>query len=377
MKKTISVLLCLCLFLSACAKQPDPTVPSTTPSTAAPTTQATTEPTTEPTTEATTEPTTVPTTEPVLAYRHPITGEPLAEPLTVRPIAVSTNNYKNAQPVLGISHADIVYEHITEGLGSETRMLAVYTDLNYDDRLGSVRSARTYSVSLAASFNAILVHCGGSKFADTKISQMKYPSFDQFYNGNYFYRDASRKAAGIAYEHRLVTEGNLLQDGLRTKKWDLTIPEDTYYGFDFSDEADLNGSDALNITIQYYNTNGKRTFMSYDKTNGMYYGTQTWYKKQGGISDGNTKDLVPFKNVLILKTKVTHDADGSHVYMDLTGEGDGFLARDGQYVAIKWHRASENKPFTYTLTDGTPVTFGVGKTFVSVLPTRSPDVIFE
>ena len=377
MKKTISLLLCLCLFLPACAKQPEQTEPTTTPSTAAPTTEATTAPTTEATTEPTTEPTTAPTTEPVLNYRHPITGQPLAEPLTTRPVAISTNNYKAAQPVLGISHADIIFEHITEGLGSETRILAVYTDLDFDDQLGSVRSARTYSVSLAASFDAIFVHCGGSTMGLEKISSMKYPSFDQYYNGSTFYRDSSRKAAGYAHEHTLVTEGNKLQAGLKTKKWDLTIPEDSYYGFDFSDEADLKGSAAANITIQYYNKNGKYTIMSYDKNDGMYYGTQKWSKKQAAVADGNTDDLVPFKNVLILKSKVTSAGDGSHVYMKLTGEGEGFLARDGEYVAIKWQRKSDSDPFTFTLADGSPVTFGVGKTYVSILPTSSPDVIFE
>ena len=378
MKRTLAALLCLCLFLSACGKQPEATQPSTTPSTAAPTTEPTTVPTTEATSEPTTEPTTVPTTEPVeLNYRHPITGEWIAEPLTVRPIAVSTNNYRDAQPVLGTSHADIIFEHITEGLGGETRMLAVYTDLNFDDRLGSVRSARTYSVSLAMAFNGIFVHCGGSPQGLEKLNSSGYPSFDQFYNGNYFYRDADRKAAGLATEHTLVTEGNMLQKGISTKKWTLSIPEDTYYGFDFSDEAGLNGAEAMNITIQYYNKNGKLTVMCYDKTDGMYYGSQSWYKKQTAIADGNTNDLIPFKNVLILKTTVTHDPNGIHVYMNLTGSGDGFLARDGQYVPIKWHRASEKDPFTYTLTDGSPVTFGVGKTFVSILPDRSPDVIFE
>ena len=377
MKKTIALLLCLCLFLSACGKQPVPTVPSTTPSTAAPTTQPTTAPTTEATTEATTEPTTVPTTEPVLAYRHPLTGEPLAEPLTVRPVALCTNNYKAAQPVLGISHADIIYEHITEGLGSETRMLAIYTDLNFDDKLGSVRSARTYSIDLASSLDAIYVHCGGSSMALDKLAKSKYPSLNEYYNGDYFYRDSERKAAGLKHEHTLVTEGNLLQKGLGTKNLDLTISEDAYYGFDFSDEADLNGEAAQNITIQYYNKNGKYTIMSYDKTDGMYYGAQSWGKKQGAIADGNTDDLVPFKNILIIKSKVTGAGDGSHVYMKLTGEGEGFLARDGEYVAIQWSRASEKDPFTFTLTDGTPVTFGVGKTFVSILPLTSPDVIFE
>lgn len=377
MKRILAGLLCLCLLLGACGKQPEATTPSTTPSTAAPTTEATTEATTEPTTEATTEPATVPTTVPVVMYRHPITGQWQEEPCTARPIAVVTNNYKAAQPVLGISHADIIYEHITEGLGSETRMLAFYTDLNYDERLGTVRSARTYSVDLASSFDAILVHCGGSSMAMKKINSTKYPTLDQFYNGPYFYRDQSRKAAGYATEHTLVTEGNLLQKGLSTKKWDLTVPEDTVYGFTFSDEADLNGATAETITIQYYNTDGKFTIMTYDKNDGVYYGLQKWNKKQASVADGNTDDVVPFKNVLILSTKVTHDADGSHIYMKLTGEGTGFLARDGQYVAIKWHRASESDPFTYTLEDGSPVTFGVGKTFVSVLPTRSPDVIFE
>lgn len=330
MKKTIALLICLCLFLSACGKQPAPTVPSTTPSTAAPTTEPTTVPTTEATTEATTEPTTVPTTEPVLAYRHPLTGEPLAEPLTVRPVALCSNNYKAAQPVLGISHADIIYEHITEGLGSETRMLAVYTDLNFDDKLGSVRSARTYSIDLASSLDAIYVHCGGSSMALDKLAKSRYPSLNEYYNGDYFYRDSERKAAGLKHEHTLVTEGNLLLKGLGTKDLDLTISEDAYYGFEFSDEADLSGEAAQNITIQYYNNNGKYTIMSYDKTDGMYYGAQKWGKKQGAVADGNTDELVPFKNILIIKSKVTGAGDGSHVYMKLTGEGEGFLARDGE-----------------------------------------------
>lgn len=376
MKKTIAFLLCMCLFLTACNQQPEQTQPSTQPS-ATPTTEATTAPTTEATTEPTTEPTTVPTTEPTLDYRHPITGESLAEPFTVRPVAISTNNYKAAQPVLGISHADIIFEHITEGLGSETRMLAIYTDLNFDDRLGSVRSARTYSIDISASFNAIFVHCGGSTMAADKIATGKYNTLDEYYNEKYFYRDSDRKAAGYAHEHTLVTEGNLLQQGLESKKWTLTADEDVYYGFDFSDEADLKGKSAETVTIQYYNKNGKFTVMEYNKDDGMYYGTQKWSKKQAAVADGNTNDPVPFKNVLILKTKVSGAGDGSHVYMKLTGEGDGFLARDGEYVAIKWHRASEKDPFTYTLEDGTPVTFGVGKTYISLLPTVSPEVIFE
>lgn len=376
MKKTICALLCLCLFLTACQKQPVQTEPSTIP-TAEPTTEVTTAPTTEPTTAPTTEPTTVPTTEPPVLYRHPLTGEPLDAPFTVRPVAVSSNNYKAAQPVLGISHADIIFEHITEALGGETRMLAVYTDLDYDDRLGTVRSARTYSVDLASGLNALFVHCGGSDMALNQISRTRYPSLDEIPNGQYFYRDQDRLGAGYSKEHTLVTEGRKLLKAFADKKMDLTAPEDAYYGFTFSDEADLNGSPAANVTIQYYNKNGKFSNFEYDKAEGMYYGVQKWSNKQISILDGNTDDLIPFKNILILKTKVTFDADGYHVYMKLTGEGEGFLVRDGQYVPIKWQRDAATDPFTFTLSDGSVATFGVGKTYVSILPSVSPDVIFE
>lgn len=375
MKRLFAFALCFCLFLTACAKQPEQTTPPTF-STTAPTTKPTTEPVTEPTTEPATEPTTVPTTEPAMNYRHPITGQWLAEPCTVRPVAVVTNNYRDAQPVLGISHADIVFEHITEGLGSETRMLAVYTDLNFNDKLGTVRSARTYSVDLAASFNAIFVHCGGSEYANDKIKQMNYPSFDEFYNEKSFYRDQGRKNAGYLHEHTLVTEGNKLWAGISAKKWNLTVPAETSYGFTFSDTADLKGSAAKTVTIQYYNKDGKFTIMEYDQNSSMYYGLQKWYKKQGAVADGNTNNPVPFKNILILKTEVTSAPNGTSTLQKLTGEGEGFLARDGQYVPIKWKRASSSDSFTFTLTDGSPVTFGVGKTFVSILPDFSPDVLF-
>jgi len=374
MKRVFALVLCLCLFLTACATQPEQTTPPAASTT--PTTKPATDPSVEPTADPTVEPTVEPTTEPAKNFRHPITGQWLAEPCTVRPVAVVTNNYRDAQPVLGISHADIVFEHITEGLGSETRMLAVYTDLNFSGKLGTIRSARTYSLDLASVFNAIFVHCGGSGYAEEQIKKTKYPSFDQFYNDDFFYRDDSRLAANYLFEHTLITECSLLRDGFSTKKWDLTVPAETTYGFTFSDTADLKGSAAKTVTIQYYNKDGKYTIMEYDQSSGMYYGLQKWYKKQGAVADGNTNDPVPFKNVLILKTAVSFAPNGSNTFQKLTGEGEGYLVRDGQYVPIKWKRASTSEPFTYMLTDGSPVTFGVGKTFVSILPTKSPDVLF-
>lgn len=380
MKRIFSALLCISLLLCGCGStDAQPSATQTVPTTQAPTTEApTTEaPTTAATTEATVPETTVAATEPPVLYRHPLTGQWLEEPFTVRPVAVSTNNYSPAQPLLGVSHADIIYEHITEGGGVQTRMLAIYTDLNFEEQLGTVRSARTYSVELASNFNAPFVHCGGSTYANKKISQLDYPSFDQFYLSKYFYRDPDRLSQGYSKDHTMVTEGTMLLEGLKAEGFDMTAPEDAYYGFDFADEVTLEGDSAKTITIQFYQSSGKRTIMTYDESDGMYYGLQKWSGKQRAIADGNTTAEVPFRNILILNTKVTYADNGSNTLMDLLGEGTGYFACGGEYVEITWHRESLEVPFTYTLADGSPIAMAEGKTYIAIRPIRSPDVIFE
>ena len=59
--------------------------------------------------------------------------------------------------------------------------------------------------------------------------------------------------------------------------------------------------------------------------------------------------------------------------MNLVGSGTGYFCNGGKYVEIKWERADRNDNFHYTLTDGTPLALGVGKTFISIAPLDSTD----
>jgi len=380
MKRILPVLLCLCLLLCACQSEPEqPATDATTVPTAEPTTTPTTEATEEatvPTTEATEE-TVPPTTEVVVLYRHPITGEPLDAPLTVRPVAVVTNNISAAQPMMGIGSADIIFEHMAEGGGSITRVLAVYTDLENAGTLGSIRSARTYLLDLARVFDAPMAHCGYSSYARKNIKQTNFPSYDQFSYPDYYYRDSDRLDSGYSSEHTMMIQGSDLLKGLQESGFSLEAPADAYYGMQFEENVDLNGESAVEISFRFYSSTGKRTTLSYDAVEGVYYATQKWTSKQCIITDGNTGDPVPFKNVLILSVKVRHADDGKHMLTTMTGEGDGYFACNGKYVPIKWYRESVDDPFTYTFEDGTPVTFDVGKTYVAMLPTKSPAVSFE
>lgn len=385
MKRTLSLLLCLCALLCACQSQPEtPTEAPTAAPTQAPT-QAPTEAPTEatvPTTEATlppetTEAATVPTTEPPVLYTHPLTGLPLEEPMTTRPVAVVINNLSAAQPLMGIGFADVVFEHIAEGGGTVTRLLAIFTDLEGEYSIGSIRSARTYLIDLARTFHAPLVHCGYSSYAEANLLQTKYPSFNEFFYGEYFYRDQNRLNDGYPREHTLVIDAKGLHLGLREKNFNMTVDPDIYYGMDFAEHVDLDGETANSIRIRFFSDFGKITTMNYDATQGMYYGTQQWNSIEKSMIDGNTGTAVPFKNVLILNVATWFAEDRYHVFTEMTGEGTGYYACNGEYVPIKWYRGDVSEPFTYTFVDGSPLYLEPGRTYIAMQYTGGPEVIFE
>ena len=369
------LLVCLCCvgLLSGCAETP----PAET-STEAPTTEAT-HPVAETTlpaeTVSPTETTVPPTTASPEILRHPLTGQPLEQPIPYRPVAVVINNISAAQPLHGIGAADILFEHIAEGGGTVTRMVAVFTELENAGVIGSVRSARTYLLDLARSVAAPLVHVGQSIHAQRDFDTYGYPHYNQFQYPKYFYRDQARLNAGYSKEHTMMIRGADLLQGLLDSGFDLSLPGEPYFGWQFSEEAQVTGSSAREITLRFYNPSGKTTTLSYDAATGMYLGRQQWQSKQAAIADGNTGDTVPFRNVLILKAETY--SDGYHEFATLHGEGTGYFALGGQYVPIRWGRETTYEPFRLTLEDGTPITLGVGKTYVGVIPSQSPEVLFS
>lgn len=360
MKRLIAVMLLLCLVLTGCGGEEELLPPETT---LAPTTEATTEATTEPTTEP---------TEPPVLYRNPLTGQPVDAPVTNRPVAVVINNIYDAQPLHGVGQADVLFEIVAEGGGPITRMLAVYTDVNGVPKIGSIRSARTYLLELAQSFNAFFVHAGGSEYAYKELRTSGYDHLDGRVEAG-FYRDKARQSSGYALEHTLFSDGERILKQVEKKGLSLINEEETNYGFQFADENVLQGEPATHIELRFTTKNGKGTFFDYDESTGLYGTTQYFYnthKKE--LLDANDAEEVTFKNVIVLFAKTTTDSKAYRMFAELIGEGTGYYACGGQIVPITWKRGAENEPFAYFMEDGTPVTLGVGTTYVGVLATESP-----
>lgn len=356
MKRKIALLLVLCLMLCACGKkQPDPT------------SMPTTEPTTAPTTEPTTAPTTESTEPQEVLYRHPLTGAPLDAPWSGQAVAVMINNLKKAMPQKGISQADILYEIEVEG--DITRCLAVFTDLSKVADIGPIRSARTAFNSVAVSYDAPLIHCGGSpglalagRYGESADTIDNWEHIDA--DSKHFYRDMDRYNSGYAWEHTLFTTGEKLQQALDAYKYNT--PTDKTFGLQFNDDVALEGENAEEITVTF--KSGKKTILTYDAAADRYniniHGSEH--------IDGNTGDPVTFKNVIAIYTKQWYYTDGTHKFYDTIGSGEGYAAIGGKIVPILWSRESLRAPYVYTLADGTPLTLETGTSYIALVGIKNP-----
>lgn len=358
MKRIALLLLVLCLLLSACGRknaEETTTTPTQTQTTAAATGSST---------EETTQETTQETTEAVPAeFRNPLNGTLLDAPWTGRATAVVINNHEEALPQYGITGADILYEFETEG--GITRRLGFFGDLSAVDRVGPIRSARTFFLNAAAAYDAPLVHCGGSDyamksqydFAGNRIANWEH--IDEMFNGGYFFRDEERQANGYAYEHTLFTTGEKLVKVLEAKGYNTENEEGTDYSLHFLEEPEWKGETAKELTIRF--RGGKKTVATFNKETGRYAISQ--YGEVG--IDGNTEEELETRNVLVVLAKQHNN--GEHSFYDLVGLGEGYLACDGQIIPIEWQRTSVEEPFVYTTQDGEPAVLGVGNSYIAVI----------
>ena len=361
MKRYFALLLALCLLLSACgapkeAEAPTDPVPVETEPVTGP--EVTEEPT-----EATEAPTEAPTEPPVI-YRHPLTGEVLEAQWTVRPVASTVNNVPAALPQSGISKADIFVEIETEG--AATRCLAIFGDVSELGALGSIRSARTYFNSIAVSFDAPLIHVGASKFAraawhdvnGNTISDWEHIDLGSY--ESYCYRDQDRLYAGYAWEHTLFSSGELLTKVL--DKQGYTTTDVVYdFGLQFDEDPAISGETANTVTITFPGT--KSTTLTYNADTGLYEAAQygdPWIDADNGDS------VLSFRNIFVLKADRSRP-NGEHSFYELIGSGEGYFACDGQIVKILWNRPTLEAPFSYTLEDGTPLTLGVGTSYIGIV----------
>ena len=302
-----------------------------------------------------------PVTETVVA--NPLTGEPLQDPETVdnRPVAVMLNNIHYAMPHHGVSDADIIFEYNVEG--GITRMIGFFQDVSRVGTIGSVRSARPYYIETVMGMEAIYVHAGGSVEAYQMIRRLGMDDIDER-NFECYWRDAKRLET-MDWEHTLMTSGERLSVYFAEHGWNMKHSEDFSYPVTFvKDGTPYSDTAANHVSVKF--SNYKTGTFDYDADTGLYmigqYGDE--------YIDGNTGKQVGITNLLVLRTTVYNSGDSKgHMVIDVQGSGSGTYFCGGKATEIKWYKENMEDPFTYTLADGTPFSFGIGKTYVCVVDT--------
>lgn len=335
-----------------------------------------TDPEPEPEPEEKTDPVPLPEPEPepyVPAGMNPLTGLPMEpEYENRRPAAIMLNNLKAAQPQLGISQADIIYEVPVEG--GITRMLALYQTVEGIGTLGSVRSARPYFVELALGHDAIYIHAGGSQEAYSNLRSWKVDHMDGVRGGDdakIFWRDQERRKNN-GYEHSLITSGEKIQEYLDQGR----LPVEHAAGWNYLQAFKEDGTPAAGETAEHIKVrfSGYKTgTFDYDAASGKYLVGQ--YGREH--VDGATGDQVSATNVLVLKTSIAVLDDVGRLRVKTTGEGEGLFFCGGKSVPIHWSRADRNSSFSYTLEDGSSLALGRGNSYVCILSPSTGTVEYE
>ena len=360
MKRLIALMLTLTLLLCGCGAKGEPAV------TEAP--AAVPETTAAPTAEPTTEPTTVPTTEPAPVYVNPLNGEILDAPFTGRIFANTVSNLADNIPHVGVVKADMLIECYVN-MDSVVRCLALFTDIDSVDAIGSTRSTRPMFNAIAQHYDLILSHAGGSDQAlkDAKDRGVENFNIDAWAvaSTGASYRDKERKGA---YENTLYGIGSGIKAYAEAQGYPMTLERD--YGFSFTDDGTpAEGIEAKDISITLtYKKAKKETRMVYDESTGKYA-----FNQYGQVmTDLKTEEVEAFRNVIVMYADIT--TTGIYHIADFTAGGTGYFACGGKLIPITWSCAGDKEPFRFFMESGEPLELGRGNTYMAICTPESPVV---
>lgn len=286
-----------------------------------------------------------------------------------RPVALMTENTKEALPHYSTSQAAILYEAPVEG--SITRLMAIYEDaanLNLT-RMGNVRSARPYYINSALQYDCILAHAGQSIHAKVMFEQGVINNLngleDKIANAMFF------RASDKESPHNYYAKTDGIKAAIESKGYKTTLRDGYEPMLTFAED---------NEPIEL--TNGKQceAFQMYYFYNHPYFiynaDDQKYYKYEFGAAemDALTGEQLSFDNIIIQECDYTMYEETAYLNIDVTGRGKGKYLTHGKMIDIVWDRFSTDcYTVFYDAETGGPVTLNQGKTMFLISQTAYAD----
>jgi len=299
---------------------------------------------------------------------NPLTGLVVAKPelLNRRPIIVKVENLpRDDRPQWGVSLADVVYEYYTEQGG--TRFSALFYG-NDAQTVGPIRSARFFDFNVVRMYKSMLVF-------------------------GYAYADLYSALLSSDFSNRLVVEGtrwngvftrfepngkNILQADTRTLADAMTRNKvdnarQNLDGMLFQEPAPGGGQMGTQLFTRFSGSIYNR--WDYDAKTSKYLrfsdaadDVNRNNEKYAQLTDRLTGVAISMDNVVVLQVSHSYIQRPPQevVNMTLIGEGNAWIARNGQVYAVKWKRAKQTDVLTLVKPDGTLFPFKPGQTWFEV-----------
>ena len=345
--------------LSGCGKKAEETAVTTEVETETPEETKTIVLETEPTTEAETEPEGPEERKEVDGkIQSYLTGEMVdVAKANRRPVAVMMSNDKASLPQYGINRADVVYEAPVEG--DMNRYMAIFEDYDDIERIGSVRSCRTYYTYFAREYDAIYAHYGQSTFAVPYLKNVDNINGVDGTGGNAFYRTKDKKAPHNAYTSGAKLNKTIGQLGYRTSY------SDTYSGhFQFSKNAYVPAESDAKDAYKFY--------PSYAMNNPWFeYNAETKeysrFQFNAPHIDQNTGNQLTCENIILQYSNyVPYDPNG-YLNVDTQSGGEGKYITRGKAIDIHWTKDSQWGITHYYDSNNQEIQLNPGKTWVEIV----------
>lgn len=370
MKRMTALILALCLLLCGCGAKRESTQATQEPVSldalieANGRTAETAESIVAETTAAT-EDATVPA-EPELCF-NPLNGELLDAPFTGRLYASTISNMQENMPHVNLVKADVVMEMYVN-MNNIVRCLALFSDIESVEAIGSTRSTRPIFNDIAQHYSLILSHAGGSDTAlndaaDRGVENLNVENWDVMQVATTSYRD---KEYNRSLENSLFAIGPGIKAYAQAQGWPMELSKD--YGLRFTENGTpADGEEAGTVSLTFtYKEAKKDTKMVYDEDLGKYVWNQ--YGKE--MTDQISGEKEAFTNVIILLTQITNE--GIYHQADFLAGGEGYYANGGKLTPITWSCDGDTEPFRFFTTDGEELALGTGNSYIAVAPTGSP-----
>ena len=303
-----------------------------------------------------------------------LTGEAIDPDLAKqRPIAVMFPIDKEAQPQYGLSNVDVFYEIIEEG--NMSRQMGIIQDWQNLERIGNIRSIRSYFVYEALEWDPIIIHYGGpidyTKDIPTRADVDNINGVGGVLGSDYgcFYR----VPAWSTSEHTAYTDAEHIKEAASKAGFQMEHRRAYYNDKHFTFSEKRNTLEQYPDAVSAKELDMRESFpvtksaLTYNEKDGKYY--KTIYGAPQ--CDAATGKQMAFDNVLIQRAHAEPRTEGSS-YLSIRVEQDGqdgFFLTNGRMIHVTWEKGEGNdhKPTVFYDDNNNEISLNKGKTMIFII----------